>query len=242
MKITICDDTLTDLENTESLILKYAKNNNINIDIEKHNHPTSLINQVSFKPEEYRIFFLDIVMQKNGIDVARLINKLCKNAIIVFTTSSKEFAIDAFDVNAYHYLLKPLDQNKTFECIESILSLTNNTTPNVFQVKTNDKNILTIDVKDVSYIESISRRIAIHLKNNEVILSTSLRAKFLDSIPFDYKNCNFLNCHASYIVNMNDIKGITDKNFTMKNGDIIPISKNLFSQVKKTYIQYLVGE
>ena len=242
MKITICDDTLQDLTNTEAVIKKYAKRNNINIDIEKHNHPTSLINQVSFKPEEYRIFFLDIVMQKNGIDVAKEIRNYCKDAIIVFTTSSKEFAIDAFEVNAYHYLLKPLNQKKVFDCIDKIISLTLNTTPNVFQIKTNDKNILTIDVKDVSYIESISRRIAIHLKNEEVILSTSLRAKFLESIPFDYENCNFINCHASYIVNMNDIKGISDKSFTMKNGENIPISKNLFSHVKKTYIQYLVGE
>lgn len=242
MKFTLCDDTLSDLLSTEKIIKKYAKQNNINIDIESHNHPTALINQVSFKPEEYRIFFLDIVMQKNGIDVAKEIKKLCKNAVIVFTTTSKEFAIDAFEVNAYHYLLKPLNQKKVFECIDKILSEVLKTTKNVFQIKTNDKNILAIDVKDVSYIESISRRIAIHMKNGETILSTSLRAKFLESIPFDYENSNFINCHASYVVNMNDIKAITDKSFTTKSGEQIPISKSMFSQVKKRYIQYLVGE
>lgn len=242
MKFTICDDTLSDLNNTESVINKYAKAHNIKIDIEKHNHPANLINQVSFKPEEYRVFFLDIVMQKNGIDVAKEIKKYCKNAIIVFTTTSKEFAIDAFEVNAYHYLLKPLDKKKVFDCIDNILNNLLSSTPNVFQIKTNDKDILTVDVKEISFIESLNRRIAIHLRNEEVILSTSLRAKFLESIPFDYENCGFINCHASYIVNMNDVKGITDKSFTMKNGEIIPISKNLFSYVKKTYIQYLVGE
>lgn len=242
MKITICDDTLSDLESTLKILNKYAKVNNIKIDIEKHNHPANLINQVSFKPEEYRIFFLDIVMQKNGIDVAKEIRKYCKDAIIIFTTSSKEFAIDAFEVNAYHYLLKPLDKKKVFECLDNIINNLISSTPNVFQIKTNDKNIVTIDVKEISFIESLNRRISIHLRNEEVILSTSLRAKFLDSIPFDYENSGFINCHASYIVNMNDVKGITDKAFTMKNGEIIPISKNLFSYVKKTYIQYLVGE
>lgn len=242
MKITICDDTLLDLTNTEKVIKQYAKSNNINIDIEKHNNPDTLIKQVSFKPEDYKIFFLDIVMQKNGIDVAKVIKKHCKNAIIVFTTTSKEFAIDAFDVNAFHYLLKPLDKKKVFECIDKIFSSSINANINVFQFKTNDKNIITIDVKDISFIESISRRIAIHLKNGETILSTSLRAKFLESIPFDYEKCNFINCHASYIVNMNDIKAVNDKSFTMKNDVIIPISKSMFSNVKKAYIQYLVGE
>ena len=65
-------------------------------------------------------------MQKNGIDVAKEIRNYCKDAIIVFTTSSKEFAIDAFEVNAYHYLLKPLNQKKVFECIDKIISLTLN--------------------------------------------------------------------------------------------------------------------
>ena len=62
------------------------------------------------------------------------------------------------------------------------------------------------------------------------------------AIPFDYENSNFINCHASYVVNMNDIKAITDKSFTTKSGEQIPISKSMFSQVKKRYIQYLVGE
>ena len=41
MKFTLCDDTLSDLLSTEKIIKKYAKQNNINIDIESHNHPTA---------------------------------------------------------------------------------------------------------------------------------------------------------------------------------------------------------
>lgn len=242
MKFTICDDSSTDLSAIESIINKYAKINNINIKIEKHNHPDTLIKQVSFKPEEYKIFFLDVVMQKNGIDISREIRKHCKDAIIVFATSSKEFAIDAFEVKAFNYLLKPLDEVKVFECIDSILDANNVNTQSFIKFKSIDKNILTINVKDISYIESISRRIVLHMKNGDNISSTSLHAKFLDSVPFEYEKCNFINCHASYIVNMNDIQSISEKSFIMKNGDIIPISKSLFSQVKKTYISYLVGE
>ena len=43
-------------------------------------------------------------------------------------------------------------------------------------------------------------------------------------IPFDYEKCNFMNCHASYIVNFNYVKSINDKSFIMKNDEIIPIS------------------
>lgn len=242
MKFTICDDSNSDLQALESLINKYCVKNNISINIEKHNHPDILLKHVSFKPEEYQVFLLDIVMDKNGIDLARNIKKYCKDPIIVFQTSSKEFAIDAFGVRAFDYLLKPLEENQTFECLDRIMEEIKDKIATFFKYKTADKNIMTINVKDVSYIESINRRIVLHMKDGAEIVSTSLHNKFLESIPFDYENCNFINCHASYVVNMNDIKSINDKSFVMNGGDYIPISKSLFTEIKKRYIKYLVGE
>ena len=75
-----------------------------------------------------------------------------------------------------------------------------------------------------------------------MITSTTLHSKFLESIPFDYEKLNFINCHASYVVNMNHVKSMNDKSFIMKNEEVIPISKNLLTIVKKRYINYLVGE
>ena len=241
MKITICDDNIQDLSNIESIINKYALLNNLNISIEKHNHPDNLLKQIEFKKEEYKIFFLDVVMQENGIETAKKIKEYCQDAVIVFATSSKEFAIDAFEVKAYNYLLKPLNEAKVFNCLESIIKEENISQMN-FILKTIDKEIVTIEIKNISYIESISRRMVFHMKEGNTINSTSLRDKFIDSIPFDFEKCNFINCHASFIVNMNDIKGISDKSLTMRNGDKIPISKSMFSIVKKAYIKYLVGE
>ena len=242
MKITICDDTALDLENLEKIISNYSKINNYSITIEKYNNPDTLIKRVAFNPNDYKVFFLDVVMQKSGIDLAAQIRKYREDAIIVFTTSSKEFAIDAFGVRAYDYLLKPLEQNQTFKCINRIIKDISNTPIAVCKIKTNDYNIMTVNIKDIAYIESINRRIVIHKKNDETITSTTLHSKFLDSIPFDYEKANFINCHASYVVNMNHVKSITDKSFIMKNEEIIPISKNLLTIVKKRYINYLVGE
>lgn len=242
MKFTICDDTSFDLNNLESILKKYSKINNCSIEIEKYNNPETLLKRVEFNPEEYKVFFLDIVMQQNGIDVAGKIRKLREDAIIIFTTSNKEFAIDAFSVRAYDYLLKPLDQEKVFKCINRLIDEINSTPQSVCKIKTNDYTITTINIKDIAYIESINRRLIIHKKNEEEIISTTLHSKFLEAIPFNYEKSNFINCHASYVVNMNYIKSINDKFFVLKNDKIIPISKSMLSQVKKIYINYLVGD
>ena len=64
MKFTICDDTLSDLNALESIIISYARTNNCSIEIEKFNNPEVLLKHVEFNKDDYHIFFLDVVMQK----------------------------------------------------------------------------------------------------------------------------------------------------------------------------------
>ena len=58
MKFTLCDDTNSDLVALENLINKYARENNILINIERHNNPETLLKQVEFKPEEYKVVLI----------------------------------------------------------------------------------------------------------------------------------------------------------------------------------------
>ena len=125
MKIAICDDTLSDLKTTESIILDYSKKNNLSIEIDTYNNPMVLLNRLKyFGVSEYEIIVLDIIMQQNGIEVAEKIRQLDQDIIIIFTTSSKEFALDAFSVRAYDYFLKPLQQKQIFDYLSPLFRLT----------------------------------------------------------------------------------------------------------------------
>ena len=80
------------------------------------------------------------------------------------------------------------------------------------------------------------------MKDGSSHLTTSIRGKFLEEIPFDIETYNFINCHTSFVVNMSQIKSITDHSFIMKNGHHIPIAKRIEKQVVETYTKYLLGE
>ena len=242
MKFTICDDTNTDLNTLESIIKSYSKKHNCTIEIEKYNNPENLLKNFQLNPKDYRIFFLDIIMQKNGIDIASKIRKTREDAIIIFTTSSKEYAINAFGVRAYDYLVKPLDTKQVFKCINRLIDEINAIPQLICKIKMDDYTITTVNIEDIAYIESINRRLVLTLKNGKKIVSTMLRSKFIEAIPFDYKKCNFVHCHASYVVNLNYISSISEKFFILENNEKIPISKSLLNQVQNTYIEYLVGE
>ena len=60
-------------------------------------------------------------------------------------------------------------------------------------------------------------------------------------MPFDLEANNFIACHASFVVNMNQVKSISSNAFIMFNDKLIPISKRAYKDIKKTYINYLVG-
>lgn len=243
MRIAICDDTELDLKNLENLISLYSKQFNVPITIEAFSDPRVLLNHIQyFKQDEFDLYFLDIIMGENGIDVASTIRKTNPDVPIVFTTSSKEYAIDAFKVRAYDYILKPISKTELFECLNKLNQTIKTALKNVFNIKIEDLSYVTINVNDISFIEQKDRRIVYHMTNNKTYTTTSIRGKFAEEIPFKFEMYNFINCHHSFVVNMNQIVSVDDYSFTMKNGDNIPISKRILKQVRDTYVKYLLGE
>lgn len=241
MKILICDDTYSDLRHTQGLVKSYFKEKNVSTIIDTYLDSNEALNDILNKTKnEYDLYILDVIMQQNGIDIAGEILRQFPNAIIIFTTSSKEFAVDAFKVKALDYLIKPLNKNIFYETL-SLFEKNHLKKGYIWSVKTPEYTVLNIELSDVIYIESCNRRLEIHLEK-ETITTTSLRSKFLDSIPFNIDENSFLLCHNSFIVNMNKIKAFNDLGFLMKNGETVPISKRMSKQVKESYINYLVGD
>ena len=239
MKILICDDTKSDLDVTYLYVTEYFKKRNQQVNIDCFNDCTPVINSLDFlENNTYDLYFLDIVMQYNGIDVAKAILSKNPNATMIFTTTSKEFAIDAIKIQAFDYILKPLDKADFFEAIDRVYKKVN-MPKNFWTIKTNDLSIVTINIEDIIYIESNNRRYVVHLED-ENITSTSIRTNFLDAIPFKIEEKSFLLCHNSYIVNMNKIKAIKELEFRMSNNELVPISKRMLKEVKDKYINYLM--
>jgi DNA-binding LytR/AlgR family response regulator len=133
-------------------------------------------------------------------------------------------------------------KNELFECLNKLTKTIKTTNKNVFNIKIEDLSYVTINVNEISFIEQKDRRLVYHMTNNKIYTTTSIRGKFVDEIPFKFEMYNFINCHHSFIVNMNQISSVDDFSFTMKNGDNIPISKRSLKAVRDKYVKYLLGE
>lgn len=242
MRVAICDDNKIDLHYVTLLIEEFFQKKNINVKIDKFTNPRLLLNKLSEDENLlYDLFILDVVMPQNGIVVAQKINKLFSDAVIIFQSTSRDFAVDAFRVRAFDYFLKPLNKIQVFETLNRLYETIAPSNKTVIQIKDSEFFLTSIVIQDINYIESFNRRLLFHLVDGRTVYSTTLRNKFLESMPFDLEANNFIACHASFVVNMNQVKSISSNAFIMFNDKSIPISKRAYKDIKKTYINYLVG-
>lgn len=198
------------------------------------------------------VVFLDISMPEiDGFMIAEAILKLKNPPYIVFSTAYDEYAINAFEINAIDYLLKPILEDRLDCTIKRIKEKINNTEKNQEVVSKcinnryaehhiskiplwkNDR-IYLIEPRDITYCSSSEGETIIHTNNDEFITSDSLN--YYENILLPY---NFFRCHRSFLIHIDDIKEITPwfnntYAVTLKNSkETIPISRRKSKEFKE---------
>lgn len=238
MKIVICDDSIEYLSKIEKLLLKYKETySHIEFEIEKYSDASKLFNKIN-KEELADIYILDMIMsRKSGIDIGNKIRNIDNDSVIIYITSSKDFALDAYQVHAIRYLVKPVPEDKFFEAMNYALSYADTKKDAVYLVKTKN-GLVSLSYSQIEYIENSSRILDIYLTNGKSIQSIFIRKSFNEEIKEIIKYDNFLQIHKSFIVNLKYVKKIVKNSMVMESGKIIPISKNRISDVKKEYLLF----
>ena len=124
MKIVICDDSIEDLRKLEKLLVKYTDARpDVRLELEKYSDAASLYDKIA-KRKPADIYLLDMIMsEKTGIEIGtRLRNSGCES-VIIYITSSGDFALEAYGVHAARYLLKPVSEKNFFEALDYAVSL-----------------------------------------------------------------------------------------------------------------------
>ena len=182
-------------------------------------------------PNNIDLLFLDIQMNGlNGMDVARRIREFDNNVEIIFTTSVLDYVCEGYEVNAYRYMLKPIEynifKNNMGKCIENIIKKKNDF------LTINDKSkLIKIKFDDILYIETSKRQLIIHTINGHEIIKMSMRK--LEKLL----NKDFFRCHNSFIVNLEKINKIEGGKIDIKafNKGKLVLVDNFFYDGNKNY-------
>ena len=228
-QIAVCDDNPTDSEYIVSLVKLWAETANITVFTDCFSCAENFL--FSYEDNKrYDILLLDIEMeQMNGVELAKKIRQTNREIQIVFITGYNEYIADGYDVEALHYILKPVHKEKLFTVLDRAREKLKKNEAAVF-LNLPD-GMVRIPLYEIRFIEVHSNYITIHA-SEEITVKMTLSAleKKLDE--------SFFRTGRSYIVNMHYIRKITKTEAVLEGGSSIPLPRGCYEPLNRAFIQY----
>jgi DNA-binding LytR/AlgR family response regulator len=171
------------------------------------------------------IIFLDIDMPElDGISFSKQVEQ---SIVKVFITAHSSYAIDAFDIGAADYLLKPIDEGAFRRAVNRAMDKLKIEKlrvkpPKWLYVRLDTRNLFKVKLKNIIYVEADDKRITLHLMEGEPI--TVLRT--INKVEAVLPDSDFLRIHRSFIVNLRHVGGLVGRTLVMAGGATVIIGPN----------------
>ncbi|ARP50926.1 MULTISPECIES: LytR/AlgR family response regulator transcription factor [Caproicibacterium] len=190
----------------------------------------------------YDIYVVDILMPSiSGIRLGRKIRSVQKNAPIIYTTSSEEFALDAYQNQALRYLLKPVSPEELFSALDMACMLLEKEKAHFILINGRDGKE-SVDKESIIVVENVARSALYTLSNGQTISSVCNRGSFDRAVAPLSSDPAFLKPHKSFWVNMRFIRTVQRDSLVLDNNREIPISRNRFADVNRRYLRFLAHD
>ena len=210
-KIAICDDLATDRNYLSSLCEIWGSHNSYHIQISEFTSAENFLFHYAEK-KDFDILLLDIEMgAMDGVTMARKLRQDNHTVQIIFITGYADYISDGYEVDALHYLMKPLIKNEKFLNIIS------------------QGEMIRLPICQINYAEVNSNYITIHSQQTITLKMTlSELEKKLDS--------HFFRAGRSALVNLKKISRVTKKEIYLQDGSIIPLPRGAYEKVNRAII------
>ncbi|MEG0014503.1 MAG: LytTR family DNA-binding domain-containing protein [Cellulosilyticaceae bacterium] len=191
----------------------------------------------SLQTTKYHVVFLDMFMGNMlGIELAQRIRLIDTQTIIIFITSSRDFAVDGYRVRAYHYLIKPINLTRIQEVTHSAIDHLMEKECRYFLFPTQD-GLCKQDLNEIYYIECTDRKTSIITQSKIFICTYSINA-----LEEKLNQLGFVRCHRSFIVHLKYVRSFKQGAIFLENGHEIFLSKYKQKDVKDKLTKYLGGQ
>lgn len=230
ISICICDDEVYMLEMLTEKVTTFFKKENIEVTVFTFQNGKALLDS-NIKID---IVFLDIQMgDLNGFSTAKELRNRGFDGTLIFVTVLQDYVFNAFEVQAFDYLIKPLQEenfNRTMNRL--LLSIRNHSDKQLLIQKGTEWHIVPFD--DILYCEIINRKIYLHLKDTTTL-------DYYDKIEnLERKLDNrFFKCHRSYLINLQYLKSYKTGQAYLVNGETIPVSRLRGEEFSQIILQYM---
>ncbi len=227
-RIAICDDDEAQLKILHSQISNWSSLSGHPCEV----HCFSSAEAFLFAYEEdstYDILLLDIEMDGlSGISLARRLRGESHRAEIIFITSHFEFISEGYEVDALHYLTKPVPETKLTAVLDKAAARLALEPP--FVVITCEGETVKLYETDILYVESFLHYIAIHTKEKEYKIKENI-SSFEKRLSED-----FFRIHRSYLVSLKYVTRISRSLVTLEGNLELPLARGKYETINRAFI------
>lgn len=238
INMVICDDDTDELQKTKILCQSYTDaHKEIDIRIDSIAMASELLKKISDGQCHYDVLLLDIYMPElTGVELARKLRDRQYNCQIVFLTTSKEHAVEAFSLHAAHYLVKPYTGAQLEIALDKAIAAIEKERKSNILLKTSS-GLQKINMSDILYSETDKHIQMIHLQNGDC-----LQVRITCGDLFDLLSCDnrFYKCGCTYIINLDKLIKITTKNLLLQNGEELLMQRRQYKELVERYMSFLL--
>ncbi|MDE7178045.1 MAG: LytTR family DNA-binding domain-containing protein [Lachnospiraceae bacterium] len=240
LKIAVCEDE----KNIRSYLISLISEQNVKCEIAEYASAEEYLSDDA----EHDLLFLDIELdaagsEMDGIGLARQIRERDRNRqpVIIFVTGYEKYVYDAFDVDAFQYLVKPVEEQKFAEVFgrarDKILSEAEQRKRTLIVQYGGASKAIPLD--HIYYMESQGHKILIYTKDREQADLRRLEYYARISELEEELRGRFFRIHKGYLVNLACVDEYSKTEILLTNGDRLPLSKYKYEDFVKAYLRFM---
>ncbi|MDE7266492.1 MAG: LytTR family DNA-binding domain-containing protein [Lachnospiraceae bacterium] len=236
-QIAICDDEELERDKVEQMLKDYhALYTDREFLIRRFTNSEDVFLQITTEKYQPDLILMDIYMPgSSGIETAKKLRDMGNTCRIVFMTSSQEHALDAFGVDAFSYLVKPVSEKKLFLALDKVIRDIENNQPQYIFLQTANDCVRRVGLNDIIYCEAQRKKQNVYLKENESVYLQMTMIKLFELLC-SYKR--YVKVGASYIVNMEHIERLDAQMMLLDNGKEIYLPRGSYKELRQRYFDY----
>lgn len=226
-RIAVCDDAPEDIQYVKAMTQRWGQSRQIAVQIETFPSAESFLFQYA-EDKSFDILLLDIEMAAmDGVTMARQVRRDNETVQIIFITGYSDYIAEGYEVEALHYLMKPVHEEKLFQVLDRAM-----------QKLEKDARCLNLELSGemvrlplytIRYLDVYKNYVTIHAREDYTVKRTlGAFEEELDS--------GFFRAGRSMIVNLKYIRRVTKKEVYLSDGTVLPLPRGVYEALNRAII------
>ncbi len=237
LKITICDDDVKAADQLRWEVVSFFRSEGVeDLNVSVFNSPVQMLRELN--GERRDIYLLDVLMPgMNGIELGHRLRAAGDEGLIIYLTSSTEYALESYDVSAFQYLTKPVESEKLHDVLRRAVSITQEERLRGVIVRSNSGDAF-LPFSQLTYAELKNRSVCYYTSDGRVIQGMTIRSAFRDACAELLRDRRFTIVGASWCVNLSLITSIDKSAVNFKGGGCLAPSRRAVEELRTKWLEY----